>query len=133
MNMRFSIYLIWITKNHFQEVLLHTRFIKRPKNSYEGAWGHKWKTKKAFNRSKNEILLSKQVIRSNCYVMNFFHLLLKILTLFSDFFKFYKFLQKGTVNFFDPDRFGPSNTCPKLGHKSLCWYILLSLITSQIW
>ena len=65
--------------------------------------------------------------------MNFFHLLLKILTLFSDFFKFYKFLQKGTVNFFDPDRFGPSNTCPKLVYKSLCWYILLALITSQIW
>ena len=65
--------------------------------------------------------------------MIFFPLLPKILTLFSDFFKFYKFLQKGTVNFFDPDRFGPSNTCPKLVYKSLCWYILLALITSQIW
>ena len=48
MNMRFSIYLIWIIKNHFQEVLLHTGFITRPKVSYEGAWGHILKTKKAF-------------------------------------------------------------------------------------
>ena len=64
---------------------------------------------------------------------NFFHFLLKILTLFSRNSIFHKFLPKGTVNFFDPDRFGPSKTYPKLIYKSLCWYILLCLITSQIW